>query len=211
MSTHSLIMAGAANPPPPPDTPGNVLLHLDGNFTDIHGHNVTGTSVVFGTGKFGQAFASGGPINIDPSPDLLLNQDFTVEAWVFKNPSGSNHIMFSAGGSNTSFRLVHNVSTGLLDLYGFGNVPIAHSTITLPTSTWAHLAVAVHGSTYRIFINGENRTNLITTPNPPTQTTPLTFSPILNGNKIQMDEFRLTIGLSRYNSNFTPPTAPFTG
>lgn len=114
-----------------------------------------------------QAFIPGGALSLNEWNDFvkvpannLLNQDFTLEAWVnvgqerkngylfdFDNPSTIDQIRLSfAGGPNGNPQLVID--------NGGGSKGKWEASEKLPLNTWAHLALTVQGTTGRIFING---------------------------------------------------------
>ena len=164
--------------------------------------------------------------------------DFTVEGFVYVNSfSGIQKYVNLASigrGALGGVPLVTNgwtlrfESTQIIFYRYDGSVEttIARST-TVSTGTWHHIAVSRVGTNLRIFLNGTqvgatetNSTayNKIATGGSQdlhigrflsgdiTQQAPLPYSSFLNG---YIDDLRITKGVARYTSNFTPPTAPF--
>lgn len=171
----------------------------------------------FGTGAL-DFDGNGDYLNFRVVNELALNADFTVELWFYARASRT-HRMFSlhASGTGASFfagvRIDLN-GNGTFGLYSSNGV--THNMITSQGSwsvnTWTHLAITKSGNDFRFFKDG---------------TQFYTVAPghvLMNGtvHTIGMlagygadyfdgliDDFRVTKGVARYTSNFTPPTAPF--
>jgi hypothetical protein len=139
--------------------------------------------------------------------DLVAN-DFTIEAWVYRNAIGAEHNIAATRPSsgNTGWNLRIN-STNTLQFYYTGGSSVT-STGTIPATTWTHVAVTRSGTTVRLFING-------------TIDGSATFSDgtaVVNVLRIgvdnsgaagymngYIDDLRITRGYARYTANFTPP------
>jgi hypothetical protein len=183
--------------------------------------------------KFG-----GASIKFDGSGDYLTipgssefspgSGDFTAETWFYldANPGLSlqyyRRILLSSysysGGSITGFTLQLR---GTQTAYTFitandGDTVVSDASVTVSQNVWHHVAFTKSGSDCRIFFNGSQvgatgtystfadssanplyvgRLNLSTT-------TGWDFSGYI-------DDLRITKGVARYTSSFTPPTAPF--
>lgn len=147
---------------------------------------------------------------------------FTVETWlnISSYPSGSSpntyYVLFDnipiggSGSRSNAFVWLIN-SLGQLDTFSSGSFR-GTSTSTVPTGQWVHIALVRNGSSsVTYYING-------TASGTVTLGTDLTTggcvisrlgdSPdgYING---YIDDFRITKGVARYTSNFTPPTAAF--
>lgn len=147
--------------------------------------------------------------------------DLTVELWHYYNSSeavgygpfldnGNQGIFLSYGSPTTNLLFYSNVATGLS-----GTTGAAHG---MTNGTWNFLTFVRSGSTCYIFVNG----NIIQTltgvsgslsPNGSGYNGTInTYSLTLGQNYWvggYIDEMRITKGVARYTSNFTPPTAPF--
>ena len=155
----------------------------------------------------------------DPSAKLIIQNtsdinlgtgDFCIEGWVYANAPSSDTIAIV--GSNyyeDQFGLVSNTVYFGKIIGGY----IAQTTTGLVSSnTWTHLALVRSGTTVTIFVNGIASA----TGSYPTSYTlgGKYFGNGGNDNPYQyirgyLDELRVTKGVARYTSNFTPPTAPF--
>jgi hypothetical protein len=166
-----------------------------------------GASMAFdGSGDFVQTFAS--------SPNLQFGTgDFTVEGWVYFNASGQHGILqisTNPGGfntSNTNSIAVQRSATGQWEIYAKNSNPQASATIN--QSQWYHFAVVRSGTTTTFYVDG------VATITVTSDSTNYTGSYIglgaiystavpLNG---YIDDLRITKGIARYTSNFTPQTS----
>jgi hypothetical protein len=165
------------------------------------------------------------------------NGDLTIEAWVYiaGNSAADNEGNRGASICNTwpagvaplgwQFALLGNATTtGIaiaLDGWGTGttNGTLYRSAVTVPQLAWNHVAATVNGGTRRLFLNGSliagttstvgtgftqlnNNGNALRVG----QSANTNYPSALNG---YIDDLRITKGVARYTSNFTPPTLPF--
>jgi len=201
----------------------SLLLRMNGSngsttFTDGSINNFTVT--VFGNAqvtttdpKFGT-----GSLTLDGSGDYLTlpanaafqfgTGDFTVECWVYVNSGNSNKGLFTFGTTNSGLAVLIYLNQWYLTTAGGGGTPMGGAT----TDTWQHLAVTRSGSSLRMFINGiqlgstlSNSTNLSDN----ALKIGYYYTPTLGGFAFtidaRIDDFRVTKGLARYTSDFTPP------
>jgi hypothetical protein len=150
--------------------------------------------------------------------------DFTVEFWIFPDGSqGSNAgVIGNLANWSTdfekSFQFVMNDGGSGGDRIRFLNssgTSTGTSTGILTLNGWNHVAAVRVGSTITLYVNGVSAGS---------QTTNQDYSALrglflgLSGLpasgsirffKGYLDEVRITKGVARYTSNFTPPDAPF--
>jgi len=212
---------------------------IDGSttFTDnsSYGHTVTpggDTQISTTQRKFGGASmyfdGSGDYLSIpDDIPDdtsLHLGSDnFTFEFWTYLNSTNGNFInkrvntsanvqylyFFMSGGSLVLYATSNGSSWDIASNFNFGNT-------TLSTGQWYHIALVRSGTEIATYVNGIKSPNTITTSaaihngstNPLRIAGDVPYNSYLNG---YIDDFRLTQGVARYTSNFTPPTAQLPG
>ena len=148
--------------------------------------------------------------------------DFTAECWIRFAALGNNTIFShwaNGTASSMSYYLTHFNSSGLLRLgYYLGSNLDASYSWSPSTGTWYHIALERSGTTIKVYIDG---TSVISAS---ASTTALrdsedpfrvgvfndasTGSPTLewyfNGH---IDDLRITKGIARYGTNFTPPTS----
>ena len=156
-----------------------------------------------------------GVISLDGTGDLLgipqisisQNESFTVEAWVYKivKESGYSMLIRSGGtyfgydllGPGTVYMLINN------SLAFFNTDPV------LLTESWTHLAYVRNVGVCTAYCNGVPIAS-------GTAGSAFYIDFIGAGSasggsdmKGYIDELRITKGVARYQSTFTPPTAPF--
>ena len=174
--------------------------------------------------KFGGSslYVGGGSndwVNIAGSTDFNFGtDDFTIECWIYRNGTSYGFVFETRGGEDTS-------STDGIGLYmGSGGnneigVAVNRSNVILinqdhqTNDQWQHFAVVREGSTMTLYIDGtargtgSNSTDF-------NRNRPFRLGNIHNatanggyGFPGYIDDFRVTKGLARYTSNFTPPSA----
>jgi hypothetical protein len=155
---------------------------------------------------------------------------FTIEFWFYVPPATTDRTLFVMP------RIGGGWPTLIVFLTGSGNVGAYCSTTggsfahymntasigAVVANTWNHFAyvrTGAGGNDYRVFLNG-------TINSPGDANYPSTVSTYPSVNEIRIsdafnstfgvdswlgyiDELRITKGIARYTSNFTPPTAPF--
>jgi len=154
-----------------------------------------------------------GSSNWGPSANFGTS-NFTIEMWLHATAApNSNQIIFSAyaypssngvglyytGGSSTQIAIVSGsgVVASASGGWGFNN--------------WIHVAIVRSGGTVTLYLGGVNRGSATFTNN---CTDGLQYigrpsdTPLFSYNGYIYD-FRITKGVARYTSDFTPPTAPF--
>ena len=149
--------------------------------------------------------------------------NFTIETWIYR--TGVNANTSRVWGANGDFFNNVDISingSGQLSSYGTTdgttwNAWAAHTIGLITANQWVHIAVVRNGGTVTAYINGTGVT----------LTSALGSSVLTNGaggaafRSIggqttpdrglagYIDDFRVTKGIARYTSTFTPPTAPF--
>lgn len=154
----------------------------------------------------------------------FASSNFTMEGWFyFTNSTAnalqtifSNYTTWNASGQGTIFWGKHTSSSGYMSVwfsnYSSGAALMAESSMP-PSNTWTHYALVRNGNTFTIYRDGVSTASAswsgaATTIAPPTifigaagdATTSYNFPGYI-------DDFRITKGVARYTSAFTPPTA----
>lgn len=215
-----------------------LLLHGEGlnnatTFTDSSSYNRTAT--VSGTpkistaqSKFGSssiAFdGTSGYIDYPRSNDFYVgSQDFTIEFWTYLNSNTGNYTFCRYGRDieTTGQTYVIYGGNGSINarLYTSLGTAFALDTITglLTINTWHHIALVGKSQLVKLYLNGVVRDSelitsaLVNRGDNPANNTVFRLGPWggagnLNG---YIDELRFVKGFAMYDSNFTPPTAPF--
>jgi len=196
----------------------SLLLHGNGTngstvITDSSGSPKTVTAVGDAQISTAQSKFGGSSIAFDGSGDYLSTtagsirqavDPFTIESWAWIT-TRTNFVLLS---SLTNLFYLQEVG-GTVYFGDNSSNPIQFSAALLPLNSWFHLAISFNGATYRIYLDGAQvgTTNL------------LLNSVVLDGVRIgnkgganitgYLDDLRITKGVARYTSNFTPPTLPF--
>jgi hypothetical protein len=179
------------------------------------------------TPKFGVSclyqHPGGGTTNNIFTPDTtdfnLGSQDFTVDFWIDRRGDTGNRGVFGQAASDlTTARTISMLDSGgrfYFNIYAsalgqiYTNTPIA-------SSGWNHIEFARAGSTMYAFINGNLDATAAVSGTVGACSTPWRiyasgdWSAFWAGFQGAMDEFRLSVGIARHTSSFTPPTAPYT-
>lgn len=203
-----------------------LLAHMDGTnykttFTDVMGHTLSngntsvtylstaaakfGTSSLYSTSTSMAYFQSNTGIN-------TYAGDYTEEFWVyFTTTSGSQEALFTTIGAGT-----HGFAFGS---GGFSYSAASGASVsggTISTGAWHHLAATRAGTTIRLFLDGVmvgsyTGSNASGTLTPSGSLTGVNYYPGGGSTGINgyLDEIRITNGVARYTTNFTPPVAAF--
>jgi hypothetical protein len=156
------------------------------------------------------------------SPNLTLNanKDYTLECWVYiaafdaVQPSG---IFFSGTGSSDLQRVqlsinpAGSVSFTMQTTAGVSN-GVTSATGLITAGNWYYLTVVRDGNLVTVYVNGTSVATLtVTLSITVADTTYIGF--VRSGAALRylngyINDFRITNGVARYTSNFTPPDAP---
>lgn len=209
----------------------SLLLHMDGTdgsttFTDSSNNAITLTAngnakISTAQSKFGGAaafFDGSGDYLSAPSANFTFAGDFTVEAWVYITSVGGYHTLIEGRASaiyaNYTIGLMNVGGTLRLDSVNAGGAGtrFTASSTSVPLNTWTHVALVRSDGKIRGFINGVQDTTLV---NYSGSYTPASSS-VRIGAIVDpqyfygyIDEFRVTNGVARYSSSFTPPSSTF--
>jgi hypothetical protein len=218
----------------------SLLLHGDGangSTTIVDSSSTPKTVTAFGNAQISTAiadpFGNGkGVLAFDGSGDYLTIPsntgwgfgvgDFTIEGWLYLTQS-IRHTLLAVGNQvggiginvDQSGTIPPPGSPG-----GTQNIQITRPgaavdnffPVSIPSSTWFHLAVCRLSSSVFVFVNGSQFGS--------SQANSQNYAQAelvigYDGDKINfpfngyIDDLRITKGVARYTSNFTPPTAPF--
>ena len=182
--------------------------------------------------KFGGSSLSldgnGDYVDLPRSTNQLVSEDFTIEFWFRINSGAGSETVglfgsyYTVGGGKGLIMATSATYTSVYFqwMYGSGSgtdwayLNRTQGTRTaLSNNTWYHVAVTRSGSTWRLFLNGTQEDSItqssqVTDSGSTTRIgnygPSATASHALDG---YIDDFRITKGLARYTSNFTPPTS----
>ena len=138
--------------------------------------------------------------------------DFTMELWIYNSSTSDYPTLLENGASSNSLSmyLANTASNQILRMWNTGSVTNFSS--TLPQNEWYHFALVRSGSTVKLYVNGTADSTTRSDSNSyefGDGTLNIGGHPSRTDYGFQgyLDDFRLTIGLARYTSNFTPPTS----
>jgi len=190
-SNHSVTFAGTAQISTSRSKFGASSLLLDGNsdYVNISAHS----GFDFGTG------------------------DFTVECWVYAETTSAYYPSFFSSVTGWSsgaacHRYDNSGQSNKFSLHFWPSDPFLSTTNTFSHDTWYHYALTRSGNTWRMFIDGVQEAS---------GTNSGSYNMGLGGLRVgqsvwdgangyfkgNVDDIKLTKGIARYTSAFTPPTA----
>jgi len=175
---------------------------------------VNGGATAGATGPF--TYTRGNSVYFDGTGDQLFSPvdgrqygNFTIECWIYLNAI-SGYPTFYAIGNESGGRISFQVTGGALqyNIYGGGNVSLGG---TLGLNQWYHIAFVRSGTTITGYVNGTS-TGTAVMSGTIGNANGVYISGISSGGDLingYVDDLRVTTGIARYTSNFTPPTQPF--
>ena len=216
----------ASQPVPVDLNRSNVSLLLHGNgtngsttITDNSPSPKTVTAVGNAQISTAQSKYGGGSIAFDGNGDQLTTPsnnafafgtgDFTVEAWAYEIARSTYPTIIEIGNhlAATGIIFLTNNGENLAGIYSGGFFAM---TATGSLAAWNHYAWVRSGNSIQTFVNGIGGTTSSFTNNLTNTATIKIGGRVgnydLNG---YIDDLRITKGVARYTSNFTPPTLPF--
>lgn len=224
LSVAATVSGGGGGPTDP--NFANVSLLLHGDSTPIVDSSPTPKTInVFGNAQISTAQSKfgGSSLAFDGSGDYLTansgdfafgTADFTVELWAYAAaPHVDYRVLVTTRPNNGAYFDAFHLgvrANGVVLLYADAFY-IQSSANAMPVGDWCHIALVRSSGIATIYVNGVSvgtggfannitRTLLGIGDFPETSIEPF------NG---YIDELRITKGVARYISNFTPPTAPF--
>jgi hypothetical protein len=208
-----------------PEVNPSLLLHFDGSngsttFTDssLNGLTVTASgdaAISTAQSKFGGASAYfdgvGDHLEVDSSALAFGTGDFTAEAWIRLDAGNSTfrHVFDTRTSDSTGLSLGVDDQNQVF-LYSVDAFRVQAGTVS--GDTWHHLALCRAGGNVRVFLDGTQVGSTWVDSTNYSQTL-LRIGKYYASGLYQwqgyLDDVRITKGVARYTSNFTPPTAAF--
>ncbi len=210
------------------DSYTKLLIHGD-SIGDATGKTVTAngdatvTTAQYKFAELGRSIAfdgTGDYLSLADSDDWNFGSgDFTIDAWVFLNSYSNENIIYSQTvDTDNRFMFYVASSTGRLAFFvmvgGVTKISYLQSGNAIGLGAWHHVAIVRSGSNGILFIDGvQGASNVgandlgdIAAGIQIGATVP--FGYYMNG---YIDELRISKGIARWTSDFTPPTAPYEG
>ena len=201
----------------------SLLMHFNGTngsttMTDNSKNNTTVTSNNGAAISTAQSKFGGTSLALDGTNDYLsivnnstLNLSggsYTIECWI--RPTGNyadyNTIIAKRADPSTGWEVYLRITTGVLSFYNGTNY---ESSVTPTANVWSHVAAVYNGTTINLYLNGVSVLSTAvgnTDYNVPIYIGSYSTDEYFIG---YIDELRITKGIARYTSNFTPPTEQF--
>ena len=140
---------------------------------------------------------------------------FTIEFWVYLlGGVGSLITFYSDYAGASSGMAIEKLADNTLKANMTGDGADISGTTTLSTGQWYHIALSGDDGSYKLFLNGTQEGSTFTgsSTNGTTNKYIGTFYWSGLGGAVRLwngyiEDFRITKGLARYTSNFTPPTS----
>lgn len=210
------------------DSLTKLLLHFDGTdggttFTDsspaAHGGGTAFGNAQLDTAQFKFGTASllldgtGDYITYADSADWDFGSgDFTIECFIRRTTTGTNHAIFSRQTSGTSY--TYFAFEGLVlrfrDFLTSSVVDVT-ATVVMSTNTWYHVAVTRSGSNFKLWLNGVQQNSTVVYAGALTDRAVALNIGSLDGSAYFMngwiDDFIWTKGSAKYTTTFTPSTS----
>jgi hypothetical protein len=188
------------------------------NYETVGNTKISTTVSKWGDGSM--AFDGTGDYLYSPVAAFNANSTFTVECWLYLTAFDAggllSGIFFNGTTSSNVNRVQFDVtSTGRIQIYLQGSstdqtIQSAEGIIT--TGAWYYVTAVRSSNTITLYVNGTSvATGTVTVvPALPTNlyvglTRASSTVLSLNG---YIDDFRITVGIARYTTGFTPPSAP---
>jgi hypothetical protein len=161
-------------------------------------------------------------LQLPRSTDLAFGiGDFTMECWVyfiqFSSIGRISMIYASQGSNDTNGASVYfGTSTSnkaFVGTFNGGGRPTLTHPTTLSLNRWYHIATVKNNNQLNIYVDGIGTTPLTTTFSFSANTPTIGSNPSAPNleflKEAYIDDFRITKGIARYTSNFTPPSRAF--
>jgi len=211
------------------DSYTKLLLHMDGDASasqhvvDTIGDPALYTSTT-PSGMLGSMYfdGTGDYIDVPVNNDWIFGTgDFTIDYWVYPEKHGVYYVGWYDGSvwfSYSSLSVIGYIpSTGKQNFRVGGPDDELVSTTTMPLSAWTHVAISRSDTTFRLFINGTIEDSFtssasVNNPNCALMLGKFDIASFVPTEFLQgyISEMRISKGIARWTSNFTPPSAPYT-
>jgi hypothetical protein len=211
----------------PPTAPltavsGTSLL-LSGTNAAIYDASMSTIVETAGGAKISTTVSARGSIYLDGSGDYLTaptsdnfgygTGDFTIELWAYMNTIAGDETIISNLTSVPSVNPHLFRNAGTLWYWTNGGERIRSANI-LAAQTWTHIAICRASGSTRLFVNGVQTGSTYADTNNYGSTAPLAVGTYWSGGTPvgvttfngYMNDVRITKGLARYTTTFTPPT-----
>ncbi|MFC1596308.1 LamG domain-containing protein, partial [Candidatus Margulisiibacteriota bacterium] len=201
------------------DSDTKLLLHFDDGDKSASQH----TATIYGDPQVNPASSTGnfsGAMYFDGSGDYLSvadstdwdfgSDDFTVDFWVNFSSLSSYQVLLSVNGTDYGPNIGYSNSGNTLIAWILGGNN--SFSWTAATDTWYHVCLVRYGTNLKAFVNGEQIGSTISNSSDITGgSSGIEAAAYSGGNNLTgyLDEVRVSKGVARWTSDFTPPDSPY--
>jgi hypothetical protein len=139
--------------------------------------------------------------------------DFTIECWVYLTTTATDSTIIDtrAGANSGNYFLFYLWNGGYISWYVPGGY-VVNTGSQVSANTWTHVAISRASGTLRSFKDGvlqQSATNTTSYANPgaPYPYIGSSYAVTTDSFHGYIDDLRITSGVARYTTNFTPPTS----
>lgn len=174
----------------------------------------SGATISTAVSKFGGSSLSidgiSGSIVADNPTGAILDANFTVEGWAYVTDLSQPRCFCdtrSAAAAQNAFALAIQAN-GTVYVYTADDNTIRNSTTIIATNTWFHYAFVRNGTTCTLYVNGNSCLTFTKSISFNTGYWMLGRSIDASGFRFKgyLQDFRVTVGVARYTTNFSVPT-----
>jgi len=210
-STNTALLLSATNTGIQDATGKNNLITVGSSMTQAN-------TVKFGTGAM-YFDGTSGYLKAPASPVFNFGtSNFTIEAWVYMTSLPTT--VYFLGQTNSSsyapvLAFISSGKPGIAATSASGSWTVnASISSAISANTWTHIAWVRNGNAWLVFVNGTMNTIAASTSVTTYTATDSMYIGAGNGSSISyyfpgyIDDLRVTNGVARYTSNFTPSSSP---
>ena len=198
----------------------SLLLHLNNNIIDSEGtpKTITNHGVTFQPSVINNSFSyygifdgSTSYLTVPESSDFDFEDgDFTIDFWLYQSIANYNTaIIEKFDASRNGWQIVINNVTGAMGIYADDGTVNFLGATPVPVGAWCHYAIVKFGNIYTIYLNGIADGSQTVSYTMGVASTPLRIGSDVRSGGGQwfagrLDEVRVSKGIARWTTNFTP-------
>lgn len=219
--TASIQYTSDFTPPTSPSSSTNALFHIKGTDAHIIDKSQSAKAVKLlgnATASTTETKYASASMYFDGTGDYIettgvqiptsATASWTLEAWVYATFSDDNieRQIFSQYVLGSSSRFLFGYHSGEYRLFN-GGTSVTSSTGTWANNTWHHVAATYNGSACTLWVNGNSQGSMTINRGAADHDLNIGGRDATNYWQGYIEDARLSLGLVRYTSNFTPPTS----